>query len=69
LDAPITPFSLTIQLNVVPETSELREMAVVSPLQIIWLEGVAMTFGIGLTVTVTVIGDPVQPLSDVGVMV
>ena len=67
-DAPLTPLSMTDQVNVVPATSELRAMEVLSPLQIVWLEGVAMALGIGFTVTITVMGDPMQPFSE-GVMV
>jgi hypothetical protein len=69
LDAPVTPFSSTIQLNVVPLTFELREMAVALPLQIVWLVGTAVTFGVKLTVTVTIMSDPMQPSGEVGVMV
>jgi hypothetical protein len=67
-DAPLTPFSTTLQLNVVSSTSELRAMEVVSPLHRIWLEGVAITFGVGFTVTITVVRDPTQPSGDVGVI-
>ena len=38
------------------------------PEQIIWLVGVAVASGVGLTSTVAVIGAPVQPLA-LGVMV
>jgi hypothetical protein len=69
LDAPVTPFSSTIQLNVVPDRSELRAISVVLPLHIFRLEGVAMTFGFGLTVTTTVMGDPMHPFEDVGVII
>ena len=38
------------------------------PEQIVWLKGVAVASGVGLTNTVVVIGVPVQPLA-LGVMV
>ena len=38
------------------------------PEQIVWLKGVAVASGVGLTNTVAVIGAPVQPLA-LGVMV
>jgi hypothetical protein len=68
-DAPITPLWLTIQLNVVLDTSELKLMEIEFSLQIVGLEGVAVPFGSGFTVTTTVIGEPAQPLDDVGVIV
>ena len=45
LDAPDTPLSLTVQLNVVPATSELKAIDVVCPLHIVWLDGVAIAEG------------------------
>jgi hypothetical protein len=41
----VTPISATVQLNVVPDRFELREMDVLFPLQIVWLEGVAIAIG------------------------
>jgi len=69
LDAPVTPLSLTVQLNVVPEISELKAIDVVCPLHIVWLDGVAIAEGLGFTVTTTVIEDPTQSLGEVGVIV
>jgi hypothetical protein len=68
-DPPVTPFSSTLQVNVVPDISELRLMEAVLPLQIAKLEGVAIGFGVGLTVTVAVIKEPIQPLEDIGVII
>ena len=69
LDAPVTPFSLTVQLNVVPATSELKATDVVCPLHIVSLDGVAIAKGLGSTVTTTVVEGPTQPLGEVGVIV
>jgi len=69
LNAPDTPLSLTVQLNVVPATSELKAIDVVCPLHIVWLGGVAIAKGLGFTVTTTVIEDPTQPSDEVGVIV
>lgn len=66
--APVTPDCVTVQLNVVPATPDVRFMDVGFPLQIVCAEGVAVTFGIGLTVIVTVIGLPMQVFA-VGVIV
>jgi len=69
LDAPDTPLSLTVQLNVVPATFELKAKDVVCPLHVVWLDGVAVAEGVGFTVTTTVIEDPTQSLAEVGVTV
>ena len=39
-------------------------MLVEAPLQIVWAEGAATTFGFGLTVITTTIGVPEQPAAD-----
>jgi len=59
--APVAPDWLTVQLYVVPLTEPLSAMDVALPEQIVCVVGVATTFGIGFTVTVTVIGVPGQP--------
>ena len=69
MDAPVTPLSLTVQLNVVPATSELKAIDVLCPLHIIWLDGVAIAEGIGSTVTTTVTEGPIQPFGEVGIIV
>jgi hypothetical protein len=60
---------MTIQANVVPFTFELRAIEVVSPLQIVEPGGVAITFGVGSTVTVTVMEVPMHPFGEMGVIV
>jgi len=67
-DAPLTPDWLTVQLKVVPATGLLSEMEGATPEHTVCDDGVAVTVGVGLTVMVTVIGVPAQPLA-VGVMV
>lgn len=67
-DAPETPDWETVQEKVVPDTLPVSPMDVLLPEQMVCVEGVAVTTGIGLTVTVTVTGVPEQPLA-VGVMV
>lgn len=49
--APDTPLCDIVQENVVPVTFEFKLIFVVSPLQIVCAE--AITFGVGLTVTIT----------------
>ncbi len=46
--------------TVTPVIVVLSPIFVALPLQIIWVDGVAVTLGVGLTVTVTVKGLPVQ---------
>ena len=67
---PVTATVLSlVQLNVVPLTLPLSIMVVIVPAeQMVCEDGVATTFGVGLTNTVAVIGVPGQPLA-VGVMV
>ena len=43
-------------------------VVIVAPEQIIWLNGVATAFGVGLTRTVAVVVGPAQPFAD-GVIV
>ena len=65
--SPIAGFEL-VQLNVVPATTLVKEMALVVALwQYTCGPGFVIT-GVGLTVMVTVMGVPAQPLA-VGVMV
>jgi hypothetical protein len=61
---------ITVHAKVVPATlfGLVMLMVVVAPLQIVWLAGVARTFGIGFTVTSTVIGIPGQLFAE-GVIV
>ena len=68
--APLTLLCATVQLYVAPATPlvVLKLMLVVAPLQIVSAFGAATTSGNGFTVTITVIGDPLQPPAD-GVMV
>jgi hypothetical protein len=55
---------LLVQLNIVPATVPLKvTAAVAAPLHKVWL-ATAVTFALGLTVIVNVIGAPVQPLAD-----
>lgn len=65
--APETPLCVTVQLKAEPVTSLFSVIAVAVPEQIVCVVGVAVTTGIGLTVTVAVIGEPVQPFA-VGVI-
>ena len=63
---------VAVQLKVtgtVPVVGELNAMDAVDPAQIKLLTGVATTVAIGLTVTVTVNGFPVQPFEPIGVTV
>ena len=68
MEAPVTPVWITVQVNVVPLTLLVRVIKVAEPEQKVCEPGLAMTLGIGFTVTVTSTGDPVHPLAD-GVMV
>lgn len=67
-DAPVTPVCVTVQEKVVPVTLPARATEVVAPEQIVCDAGVAVTFGVGFTVMVTVTGLPEQPPAD-GVIV
>ena len=66
--APDTPVCVTVQAKVVPATLLVSAMEEAVPEQIVCEVGVAVTTGVGLTVMVTEIGVPGQPLA-VGVMV
>ena len=66
--APETPDCTTVQAKVVPATLLVRATEDAVPEQIVWEAGVAVTTGVGLTVTTTVTGVPEQPLA-VGVTV
>jgi hypothetical protein len=71
LKPPAVPLNgVAVHAKVVPATlfGLLMLIEVVAPLQMVWLAGVASTFGIGFTVTSTVMGIPGHPLAD-GVMV
>ena len=58
-----------VQEKVVPLTLPLNRIGVMpAPEQIVWLFGVDTASGVGLTRTVAVIGEPIQPLA-LGVMV
>ena len=63
--APVAPVcEVTVQEYVVPVTVPLKLMFVATPEQKVWVEGEAETVGVGLTVTVKLIGEPVQPFAD-----
>jgi hypothetical protein len=64
---PVTPLCATVHDMDVPDTLLLTEMPVVPPSQNVSVAGVAVTTGIGLTVTLTLIGVPEQPFA-VGVI-
>lgn len=66
--APLAPDWLTVQLNTVLATVPVNAMDVAVPEQMVCDVGVAVTFGVGFTVMVTVIGVPEQPPA-VGVIV
>ena len=66
--APDTPACTTVQSKVVPTTELDSTIPVVDPSQIVSEAGVAITSGVGLTVTTTSIEGPVQPFA-VGVIV
>jgi hypothetical protein len=67
-DAPLAPVCVTVQAKVVPPVLLLRLMAVAPPEQMLCEDGVAVTVGAGLTLTVAVIAAPGQPAA-VGVIV
>ena len=68
--APLTLLCTTVQLYVAPATPllVLKFIFEVAPLQIASAIGAATTSGNGLTVTITLIGTPLQPPT-LGVMV
>ena len=58
-----------VQSNVVPATFPVNAIVwITAPEHIVWVVGVAVASGVGLTVTVAVIGVPEHPFA-VGVMV
>lgn len=67
-DAPLTPVCPTVQEKVVPVTLLVSAIEVALPEHRACVDGVAVTVGAGLTVTVTTAGVPVQPPA-VGVIV
>ena len=66
--APLTPDCETVHAKVVPVTLLVSVTVVVPPEQILCEEGVAVSVGTGLTVTVAVIAVPGQPPTE-GVIV
>lgn len=60
-EAPVTPLCATVHVKVVPVTLLVSAMEVVPPEQSVCAEGVTVTTGVGLTVTLTVCAGPVQP--------
>lgn len=67
-EAPLAPVCVTVQAKVVPPVLLVSEIEVALPEQTFCDEGVAVTVGAGLTVTVAVVAMPGQPAAD-GVMV
>lgn len=67
-EAPVTFVCVTVQLNVVPLTLLLNTTELALFEQIVCALGVAVAEGVGFTVTVAVIGAPLQ-VPRVGVMV
>jgi hypothetical protein len=67
-EAPVTLVCVTVQAKVLPATLLVRAIDVALFEQILCELGVAVADGIGLTVTVAVIGEPAQPPA-VGVIV
>jgi len=67
---PVTATVLfLVQVYVVPATLLVNTMGVIAvPEQMVWLDGVAIAFGVGFTNTVAVAGVPIHPFA-VGVMV
>lgn len=59
-DAPLTLVCVTVQANVAPPVLLLSAIEVAVPEQMLCELGVAVAVGAGLTVTVTVIGEPAQ---------
>ena len=57
---PVTLDSTTVQAKVAPSGTELKDIPVLVPLQIVCDAGVATTDGAGLTVITTSIGEPIQ---------
>lgn len=68
LEAPLTPDCATVHEKVVLPMLLVRAIEVAPPEQSVCEEGVAVTVGIGFTVTVAVMGAPAQPPTE-GVIV
>ena len=75
LPVPLTAMPVTVAVlflvhaYVVPVTPLVNTIGVINVAeQIVWLDGVAIAFGVGFTNTVAVAGVPIHPF-DVGVMV
>jgi hypothetical protein len=69
---PVMPaLVVAVQAKVAPATLLVKAIPVFCPEQIVWADGVAITFGAGFTVAITVTGVPTQLLGagPVGVMV
>ena len=57
-DAPEAPDWITVHEKVVPVTLLVNAIEVIEPEQIVCVDGVAVTTGVGLTVMITVTGMP-----------
>ena len=75
LPVPLAAIPVTVAVlflvhaYVVPVTLLVNTIVVIAvPEQMVWLDGVAIAFGVGFTNTVAVVGVPIHPF-DVGVMV
>ena len=66
--APVAPDCVTVQAKLAPVTPDVKVILVVAPLQIACDDGVAITFGVGFTVTGTITDVPKQEFAD-GVIV
>lgn len=66
--APVTPLCTTVHANVVPLTEDDNAILLIPPLQMVCNVGLAVTLGVGFTVIVTVVVEPVQLFAD-GVIV
>jgi hypothetical protein len=61
--APVTPLWLTVHAKVEPPTSDVKAIEGKASLHIVWLPGVAITAGRGLTVITTLVPVPGQLLA------
>jgi hypothetical protein len=52
-----------VHAKVEPDTLEVKFTEIEEPVQIVWLSGVVVTCGVGLTVTVKPWAGPVQPFA------
>ena len=62
--APLVPLWVTVQEKVVPAVPEESAIELAFPEQMVWVLGVAVIEGDGLTVTVMERGVPVQPFAE-----